>query len=223
MKPIKITVKCKEFDKGSAQWSLSLTQDECATIMCDTIHRSDAQDITVTAELAAIWTGLQQIRGYQWIEVRCSNSTGAVLTGFLFHQPELVGYESAYRHFKHFLDKHDLMINPDRALRPMTMRVMELNPAIRSRLRRASQLVTMGAVWKRYKSGYYCWTKSHPDHPYHIKRNESGQWECNCPDSNAPTLTRNSGVQVCKHLLAAMMEYRLREQGNVRLPLRKAA
>ena len=106
--------------------------------MCDTIHRTGTQDIAVTAELAAIWTGLEQIRGYQWIEVRCSNETAAVLTGFLFHQPELVGYESAYRHFKHFVNKHDLMINPDRALHPMTQRVMELNPAIRSRLRRAS-------------------------------------------------------------------------------------
>lgn len=58
MYPIKITAKSKEFDKGSAQWTLSLTIDSCATIMCDTIHRPDATNITVIAELAAIWTAL---------------------------------------------------------------------------------------------------------------------------------------------------------------------
>ena len=223
MKPIKITVKSKEFDANHAQWSLSLTDSSCATIMCDTIYREDAENITVTAELAAIWTAFQQIRGYQWIKINSSNEAASVLTGFLHHQPA-VGYERSYRHFKHFIDKHDLMINPDRALHPMTMRVMELNPAMRSRVRRASQLVTMGAISRHHKSGYTCWTKSHPEHPYHIKRNESGQWECNCPDSNAPTLTRNSCVQVCKHLLAAMMSYRLGEHAErVRPLLRKAA
>lgn len=60
MKPIKITAKSKEFDANRAQWSLSLTGKECTTIMCDTIVRRDATDIGVTAELAAIWTGLQK-------------------------------------------------------------------------------------------------------------------------------------------------------------------
>ena len=127
-----------------------------------------------------------------------------------------------YRHFKYFIDKHDVMINPDVALRSMVLRILELNLAMRSRVRRASQLVTMGAVWRHRKSGYSCWTKSHPQNPYHIKRS-NGQWECNCPDSHAPTLTRNSSLQVCKHLLAAMMDFRLRQDAErVRQPLRTA-
>lgn len=220
MKPIKITVKSKKLDSNRAQWSLSLTDSSCATYMCETIIRPRAANITVSAELAAIWTALQQIRGYQWIEINCTNETEAVITGFLYLRPAS-GYKQAYRYFKYFCDKHDLMINPDRALSQMVTRVMELNPAMRSRVRRASQLVTMGAVWRHRKSGYSCWTKSHPQNPYHIKRS-NGQWECNCPDSNAPTLTRNSSMQVCKHLLAAMMSFRLSAE-RVRPALRKAA
>ena len=117
------------------------------------------------------------------------------------------------------------MINPNVALYPMVSRILGLNPAMRSRVRRASQLVTMGAISRHPASGYSCWTKSHPENPYHIKRS-NGQWECNCPDSHAPTLTRNSSVQVCKHLLAAMMDFRLSEHAERVLdmvPIRKAA
>ncbi len=222
MKPIKITVKSQKLDTNRAQWSLSLVDNSCATIMCDNIHRPDAQDITVTAELAAIWTAFTQIRGYQWVQINCSRETATVLKWFLYDQaPD--GYDAAYRHLSGYMAKHNVMINPDSALDEMVSRVMELNPAMRSRVRRASQLVTMGAVW-RQREGYNCWTKSHPKHPYHIKRGEGGQWECNCPDSNAPTLTREKDVQVCKHLLAAMMDFRATEHAErVRQPLRKAA
>ena len=226
MNPINITVKSKKFDANHAQWWLRLTNGPCRTFMCDTIYREDATNITVIAELAAIWTALRQIRGYQWIEINSSNNeTEAVLTRFLYRQPP-VGYESVYRHFKYFIDKHDLMINPDVALRPMVSRILELNPAMRSRVRRASELVTMGAISRHPTSGYRCWSKSHPKHPYDIKRNqESGLWECNCPDENAPImmLTRvgRTELPVCKHLLAAMMAYRLRL--NVRDCLRRAA
>ena len=215
MKPIKITVKSKKFDAGHAQWSLKLTNGSSETLMCNTIYRPDAANITVVAELAAIWTALQQLRGYQWIEINSSNNeTEAVLTRFLYRQPP-TGYEQTYRHFKYFINKHDLMINPDPALRPMVSRILELNPAIRSRVRRASQLITMGAISRHPTSGYSCWSKSHPEHPYHIKQNQqSGLWECNCPDENAPImmLTRvgRTELPVCKHLLAAMMAYRLR-------------
>ncbi len=223
MNTIKITVRSKELSENCAQWSVSLADNECATIMCDTIHRPDAKSITVVAELAAIWTAFTQIKGYRWIEVHCSKETETVLKWFNYG-PLKAGYEAAYRHLSGYMTKHDVMVNPDSKLHPMTMRVISLAPAMRSRVRRASQLVTMGAVW-RQRSGYNCWTKSHPENPYHIKRNEGGQWECNCPDSNAPTLTRNSDVQVCKHLLAAMMLYRLGEQvERVRevTPIRKA-
>ena len=223
MNPINVTVKSKKLDAGHAQWWLRLTNGSCRTFMYDTIYRPDVANITVVAELAAIWTALQQVRGYQWIEINSDNNeTEAVITGFLYRQPP-TGYEQTYCHFKYFLNKHDLMINPDPALRSMVSRILELNPAMRSRVRRASQLVTMGAVW-RQRQGYSCWTKSHPENPYHIRRNSSGQWECNCPDSNAPTLTRNSSVQVCKHLLAAMMSYRCRSHAErVLSNLRKAA
>ena len=217
MKPIKITVKSKKFDAGHAQWSLKLTNGSSETLMCNTIYRPDAATITVVAELAAIWTALQQIRGYQWIEINSSNNESlAVITGFLYRQP--LGYENAYRHFKYFIDKHDLMINPDAALRPMVSRILELNPAMRSRVRRASQLVTMGAISRHPTSGYSCWSKSHPKQPYHIRRNrDSGLWECNCPDENAPIMMlgqagRMVELSVCKHLLAAMMSYRCRQQ-----------
>jgi len=230
MKPINITVKSKKFDANHAQWSLRLTNGSCETLMCDTIYRSDAANIAVMAELAAIWTALQQIRGYQWIEINSNNNESlAVLTRFLYRQPP-VGYEKAYRHFKYFIDKHDLMINSDVEVSRMVSRILELNPAMRSRVRRASQLVTMGAILRHPTSGYTCWSKSHPEHPYHIKRNEqSGLWECNCPDENAPIMIAGQAKQmvelrVCKHLLAAMMSYRCRQQ-NVRgvIPIRKAA
>lgn len=223
MKPIKITVKSKRFDDDHAQWSLSLVDNSCETLICDNIYRPKVANITVSAELAAIWTAIQQIRGYQWVQINCSRETAVVLKWFLYGQPP-AEYETAYRHLSGYMARHDVMINPDGALHPMVSRVMELNPAMRSRVRRASQLVTQGAVWRHRKSGYNCWTKSHPKHPYHIKRGEGGQWECNCPDSNAPTLTREKDVQVCKHLLAAMMDFRLRKQAErVRQPLRKAA
>ncbi len=204
--------------------------------MCDTgmparltIYRTDVANITVVAELAAIWTGLQQIRGYQWIEINSSNNeTEAVLTRFLYRQPP-VGYEKASRHFKCFIDRHDLMINPDVEASPMVSRILELNPAMRSRVRWASQLVTMGAISRHPTSGYTCLRKSHAKHPYHIKRNlDSGLWECNCPDENAPImmLTERQMVElpVCKHLLAAMMAYRLRQNAEVyHKTVRKAA
>ncbi len=222
MKPIKITVKSKRFDDDHAQWSLSLINGDSETYMCDNIYRPEAQDITVTAELAAIWTVFTQIRGYQWLEINCCNETAVVLKWFLYGQaPD--GYDAAYRHLSGHMAKHNVMINPDSALGEMVASVMELNPAMRSRTLRASQLVTMGAVW-RQREGYNCWTFSHPENPYHIKRGEDDQWECNCPDSNAPTLTRDDNTQVCKHLLAAMMDYRLRENAvHVRQPMRKAA
>ena len=222
-KTIKITAKSRELDNDHAQWSLSLADEESATIMCDTIHRPDAQSITVIAELAAIWTACKQIRGYRWIEIHCSRETETVLKWFNYGKPP-VGYEAAYRHLSGYIVRHDVMVNPDRALYAMTQRIISLAPAMRSRVRRATQLVTMGAVW-RQRSGYSCWTSSHPEHPYHIKRGEGGQWECSCPDSNAPTLARNSDVQVCKHLLAAMMDYRLNAFAlHVRevTPIRKA-
>ena len=78
MKPINITVKSKKYAK-SAQWLLRLTDGPCETLMCDTIRRPDAPNITVTAELAAIWTALQQIKGYQWIEINTSNETATIL------------------------------------------------------------------------------------------------------------------------------------------------
>ena len=230
MNPINITVKSKKFDANHAQWSLRLIDGSCKTFMCDTIYRADAANIAVIADLAAIWTALQQIRGYQWIEINSiNNETETVLTGFLYHQPP-AHYENAYHHFKYFIDKHDLMINPDGALRPIVKTIMELNPAMRTRVRRASQLVTMGAISRHPTSGYSCWTKSHPEHPYHIKRNQqSGLWECNCPDENAPIMMlaqANQTVElpVCKHLLAAMMSYRCRQQNLRRVvPIRKAA
>ncbi len=223
MNPIKITARSKELNDDHAHWSLSLTKNECATITCDTIHRADAPSITVVAELAAIWTAFQQIKGYRWVEIHCSNETATILKWFNYGQPP-AEYEAAYRHLSGHMAKHDVMVNPDSALSSITQRIMELNPAMRSRVRRATQLVTMGAVW-RQRSGYNCWTKSHPENPYHIKRGEAGQWECNCPDSNAPTLVRNSDVQVCKHLLAAMMDYRLNaneERVQEVTPIRKA-
>ena len=230
MKPIKITVKSKKFDANHAQWSLRLIDGSCKTFMCDTIYRPDAPNITVMAELAAIWTALQQIRGYQWIEINSNNNESlAVLTRFLYRQPP-TGYEDVYRHFKYFINKHDLMINSDVETSPMVSRILSLNPAMRSRVRRASQLVTMGAISRHPTSGYTCWSKSHPEHPYHIKRNgDSGLWECNCPDENAPIMMLTRAGQmvelpVCKHLLAAMMAYRLRQ--NVKAyhkTVRKAA
>ena len=94
MKPIKMTVKSKKLDSNRAQWSLSLVDKECVTYMCDNIIREDATNITVVAELAAIWTALQQTRGYQWIEINSDNNeTEAVITGFLYRQPP-VGYSS---------------------------------------------------------------------------------------------------------------------------------
>ena len=58
-----------------------------------------------------------------------------------------------------------------------------------------------------------------------VRDQESGLWECNCPDENAPimmlTRTKQTELPVCKHLLAAMMAYRLRQ--NVYDSLRKAA
>lgn len=157
-----------------------------------------------------------------------------MLTRFLYRQPP-IGYSSCkhdadvYRHFKYFIDKHDLIINPDVETNPMVSRILELNPAMRSRVRRASQLVTMGAISRHPTSGYFSLRKSHPKHPYHIKRNlDSGLWECNCPDENASImmLTEKQTVElpVCKHLLAAMMAYRLRQ--NVKAyhkTVRKAA
>ena len=235
MKPINITVKSKKYDSDHAQWSLKLTDGLCETLMCDTIRRPNTPDIIVTAELAAIWTALQQIKGYQWIEINTSNETAAVLEQFLYREPP-TGYEKAYRHFKYFIKKHDLVINGRRALRPMVERILDLNPEMRSRAKRATQLVTMGAISRHPTSGYTCWTKSHcltvnreDANPYHIRRNEqSGLWECTCPDENAPTMTikqahRTVELPVCKHLLAAMMAYRLRQ--NVRRPttVRKAA
>ncbi|MGB0384734.1 MAG: hypothetical protein ACPGWR_07915, partial [Ardenticatenaceae bacterium] len=222
----RITVKSKKYDCDHAQWSLKLTNGPCETLMCDTIRRPNANDITVVAELAAIWTGLQQIKGYQWIEINSSNETAAVLNQFLYRTPP-TGYEEAYRHFKYFINKHDYVINGHKALPPMVEQILRLNPEMRSRARRASQLVTMGAIRRHPTSGYTCWTKSHPQHPYHIRRNQnSGLWECTCPDEKAPTMTFNAHhqtveVPVCKHLLAAMMTYRLR-QTNKKV-LRKAA
>ena len=227
MNPINITVKSKKLDAGHAQWWLRLTNGSCRTFMCDTIYREDVANITVMAELAAIWTALQQIRGYQWIEINSvNNETEAVFTRFLYRQPP-IGYEDVYHHFKYFINKHDLMINPDVETSPMVSRILELNPAMRSRVRRASQLVTMGAISRHPISGYRCWSKSHPEHPYHIKRNqESGLWECNCPDENTPIMMLTQDNQMvelplCKHLLAAMMGYRLRQ--NARSVWRKAA
>ena len=75
MNPIKITAKSQELDNDHAQWSLSLAENECATLMCDTIHRPAAPSITVYAELAAIWTACKQIKGYRWILVHCSRET----------------------------------------------------------------------------------------------------------------------------------------------------
>ncbi len=180
------------------------------------------------AELAAIWTALQQIKGYQWIEINSSNETAVVLEQFLYRQPP-TGYEKAYRHFKYFIKKHDYVINGRRALRPMVERILELNPEMRSRAKRASQLVTMGAISRHPTSGYTCWTKSHPTNPYRIRRNEqSGLWECTCPDENAPTMTikqahRTVELPICKHLLAAMMAYRLRQNVRGATTVRKAA
>ena len=97
MNPINITVKSKKFDAGHAQWWLRLTNRSCKTFMCDTIYRPDTANITVMAELAAIWTALQQIRGYQWIEINSNNNeTEAVLTRFLYHQPP-TGYSARKR------------------------------------------------------------------------------------------------------------------------------
>ncbi|MGB0383183.1 MAG: hypothetical protein ACPGWR_00035 [Ardenticatenaceae bacterium] len=233
MKPIspstsersRITVKSKKYDCDHAQWSLKLTDGPYETLMCDAIRRPNAPNITVMAELAAIWTGLQQVKGYQWIEINTSSETAAVLNQFLYRQPP-TGYEKAYRHFKYFINKHDYVINGSK-LQPMVERILDLNPAMHSRVKRASQLVTMGAIQKHPTSGYTCWTKSHPQHPYHIQRNQnSGLWECTCPDEKAPTMTFNAhhqtvSIPVCKHLLAAMMAYRLR-QTNKKV-LRKAA
>ncbi len=228
MKPINITVKSKKYDSHHGQWSLRLTDGPCETLMCDTIRRSGTPNITVVAELAAIWTALQQIKGYQWIEINSSNETAVVLEQFLYRQPP-TGYEKAYRHFKYFIKKHDYVINGRRALRPMVERILELNPEMRSRAKRASQLVTMGAISRHPTSGYTCWTKSHPTNPYRIRRNEqSGLWECTCPDENAPTMTikqahRTVELPICKHLLAAMMAYRLRQNVRGATTVRKAA
>ncbi len=75
MKPINITVKSKKYDSHHGQWSLRLTDGPCETLMCDTIRRPNTPDIIITAELAGIWTALQQIKGYQWIEIRTSSET----------------------------------------------------------------------------------------------------------------------------------------------------
>ena len=129
--------------------------------------------------------------------------------------------------FKYFINKHDYVINGRAALQPMVERILELNPEMRSRAKRACELVTMGAISRHPTEGYTCWTKSHPTTPYHIRRNQNnGLWECTCPDENAPTMTvkqrhRTVELPVCKHLLAAMMAYRLRQANG--LVWRKAA
>ena len=145
MKSINITVKSKKYNSDHAQWSLKLTDGSCETLMCDTIRRPNTPfNFTVTAELAAIWTALQQIKGYQWIEINTSNETATILEQFLYRQPP-TGYEKAYRHFKYFINKHDYVINSSK-FQPMVKRILELNPEMRSRAKRACELVTMGAI-----------------------------------------------------------------------------
>lgn len=218
MKLTDITVNARRLNRNTACWEASLKMGSLHTFMSDTLTRPRG-DVMVTAELAAIWTALQEIKGFHWIEINASPSTAAVLSHFLRHElPE--GYQTAYRHFEYFLRKHNFLIGSTGRPQstyfvPIMSRICKLNPELRSRALRAAQLVTIGAVSRHPVSGFQCWSKTHPLHPYRIIRSKTGEWSCTCPDDSPPMLTDSQPV--CKHLLAAMMTARLRQ--SARFPL----
>ena len=208
MKLTRITVSAQQLNINTACWEASLKIGSLQTFWKSILTRPLASDIAVTAELAAIWTALQQIKGFHWIEINASPSAAAVLSRFLRHElPE--GYQSAYPHFERFLKKHRFLIGDSQSLVPMVSHILELNPELRSRALRAAQLVTIGAVSRHPDGGFRCWSKTHPLHPYRIKRDKTGLWSCTCPDDSRPKLTDSQPV--CKHLLAVMMMARLRQ------------
>lgn len=206
MKLTRITVSAQRLNRNTACWEATLEMQSLHTSFSGSLTRPLASDVTVTAELAAIWTALQQIKGFHWIEINASPSAAAVLSRFLRYELP-AGYETAYRHFERFFNRHRFLIGgserPSTYFVPMVSRILELNPELRSRALRAAQLVTIGAVSRHPVSGFQCWSKTHPLHPYRIHRDKTGEWSCTCPDDSRLKLTDSQPV--CKHLLAVMM------------------
>jgi len=205
MNPINITTIVSKLDASHASWTVKVNELEYSGIY----HVKDSgADSAVMAELAAIWTAFQEIKGYQWVQIDCGKETAIVLKWFLYGKPP-AGYEAAYRHLSGHMAKHDIMVNPDAWMVGNFAAIIDADPKFRTRIRRASQLVSMGAIWRHPKSGYSCWTKSHPHSPYHIKRADTGQWECSWPDAAPTKEIKEAQVPLCKHMWAAMMDYSL--------------
>lgn len=169
------------------------------------------QGTPTRASLGGIWLALRElddVRLYKCVvNLKVNQATREIISDFLWQNPseELL---DVYEHLRPLLRKHTILIPSHwTGIQPVEL-IDQMGQFwglshLRTRLPRAAQLVTMGALMRLTEHEWQVFSQTIPNgQPYSVTHNYSQgrqRWQCNCLDTNS----------ACKHILAVAMQSKL--------------